>query len=585
MSDQSFNLTDPVGEYRQYLQSVYQPRVVASYDKLPGVTLSKTTYINLAVIDKISSNNSEVSEMDAFTKTTLHWDIDDIIENKRKVKLEEVGKLEDGTLAKRILVQGAPGVGKTTMALEICRRWKEGNLLAGYSLVVLLRMRDTRMQRANGVEDLLFHYDPKLKKAVTDMVLASKGSGVLFIIEGFDELPEKQQKTSIFSELIKGLILENAAVMVTTRPSASDIAYSMLSPVSVQFIEVVGFTSEQIDQYVGQIITDVALLRTFMNYLSCFPYIRGIMYVPLNCAIVVMVYKYNQVKGSISKTSLPKTQTELYSELTRILLLTYLSEQTDQKVVLPSIGSLPSHLLTQFQMLCEMAYNGIVTNQLIFECLPTGVNKLGLFEAVPDMHDPKATSFNFLHLSLQEYLAAFHISKLSIHKQTCCFDRLVGNQRMSVVLRFLAGLTKFHFHSYEKMGFWSKLVKSRTPADSLRTYIHSQSTFTETIHWIYEAQVAKLARRAFGSKVQSQNLSNVLLSPFDCYTLGYCISRSECMWKLQLQNCNIDSEGISNLAATDGVLARAAVVDLSKNNIGEVGARIGMVICTTVTAL
>ncbi len=93
--------TDAVGRYRKYLQSVYEPKDKASYDKLPGMTLSKAAYINLAVIDKRNSVNSKVSEMDPFSKATLHWDIDDIIENKREVQLEDVGKLEDGTLAKR----------------------------------------------------------------------------------------------------------------------------------------------------------------------------------------------------------------------------------------------------------------------------------------------------------------------------------------------------------------------------------------------------------------------------------------------------------------------------------------------------
>ncbi len=572
---------DPVGEYRQYLHSVYQPREVASYDKLPGVTLSKTAYINLAVIDKRNSVSSEVSEMDPFTKATFHWDIDDIIKNKREVKLEDVGRLEDGSLARRILVQGAPGVGKTTMALEICRRWKDGDLLSEYSLVVLLRMRDTRVQEAKSINELFYHCDPGLQEAVSNRVATTKGKGVLFIIEGFDELPDECQRHSIFAEMIKGTTMERAAVMVTTRPSASKIAASKLPKGSVQHVEVVGFTREQIDMYVREIISNEDLpvefkedlLRKLQQYLISFPYIRGIMYVPLNCAIVVMVYKYNQGKGS-----LPKTQTELYTELTRILLLTYMCEQPEyqnRKVSLPSLDSLPHAFLTQFLILCKMAYDGVVGKKLIFKCLPSSANTLGLFDAVPDMHDPQATSYNFLHLSLQEYLAALHISKLPLPEQTRCFDSLIGNPAMAVVLRFLAGLTKFHFESYANMGFWGKLFKSRTPADSLREFIYSGDTFIETIHWLFEAQDAQLARRALGSQIQSQNLSNKLLSPFDCYALGYCLSCSECLWRLDLQNCNIDPEGIKNLATTDGILSCAKVLDLSKNNIGEAGESFG----------
>ncbi len=573
LSELASDETHPIGRYKLYLQSVYQPRMKASYDKLPGMTLSDTIYINLAVIDKVNSINSDVSEMHPVTNNTLHWDIDNIIENKRAVKLEEVGKLEDGTLAKRIVVQGAPGVGKTTMALEICRRWREESLLAEYSLVILLRMRDTRVQEAKSISDLFFHYDPKLREAVVKHVADAVGEGVLFIIEGFDELSDERQKSSIFADLIKGAILERAAVMVMTRPSAGETAASNLPTESLQHVEVVGFTREQIDEYVGELISNKDLVRNFQQCLARFPYIRGIMYVPFNCAIVVMVYRYNRGRGS-----LPKLQTGLYTELTRILLLTHMCDQPEyrnKRVYLPTIDNLPHYFLTQFLTLCELAYNSILGNKLIFKCLPPGANTLGLFEGVPDMHNPQATSYNFLHLSLQEYLAALHISKLPLPEQTRCFDSLVGNLRIAVVLRFLAGLTRFHFQSYANMGFWDKLFKSKAPADSLRMFIHSQDTFIETIHWLYESEDSELALRALGSQVQSQNLSNKLLSPFDCYALGYCLSCSECIWRLELQNCNIDPEGIKNLTTTDGILSRVQVLDLSRNNIGEAGENLG----------
>ncbi len=419
-----------------------------------------------------------------------------------------------------------------------------------------------------------FHYYPNLQEAVSEHVAATKGEGVLFIIEGFDELPDECQRSSIFVDLIKGKILPRAAVMVTTRPSAIESSASMLPTEGVQHVEVVGFTSEQIDEYVGEMISNEDLLRKLQQYLARFPYIRGIMYVPLNCAIVVMVYKYNKgIKGS-----LPMTQTVLYTELTRILLLTHMCEQPEYKnlkVSLPTIDNLPHSFLTQFRTVCEMAYNGIVGNKPIFQCLPRGAITLGLFEAVPDMHDPQAISYNFLHLSLQEYLAALHISKLPLPEQTSCFDSLIGKPRMAVVLRFIAGLTKFHFQSDAKMGFLGKLFRSRTPVDSLRMFIHSRDTFIETTYWLYEAQDAELARRALGSQVQSQNLSNQLLSPFDCYALGYCLSCSECLWRLELQNCNINYEGIKNLNTTGGILSCVQELDLSNNNVGEAAESLG----------
>ena len=76
-------------------------------------------------------------QADEFTKATLHGNIDDICKKKWAVGFKEVGKKEDGTLAKLILVEGAPGIGKTTFAWKICRKWAKGKILKEYGLVVL----------------------------------------------------------------------------------------------------------------------------------------------------------------------------------------------------------------------------------------------------------------------------------------------------------------------------------------------------------------------------------------------------------------------------------------------------------------
>ena len=54
---------------------------------------------------------------------------------------------------KVVLVEGAPGVGKSTFAWELCRRWTSGELLGGYSLVVLMRLRDGYAREAKTLVD------------------------------------------------------------------------------------------------------------------------------------------------------------------------------------------------------------------------------------------------------------------------------------------------------------------------------------------------------------------------------------------------------------------------------------------------
>ena len=75
-------------------------------------------------------------EADEFTKSTLHGNIDDICKKKQEVDFTQIGKLEDGTPAKLILVEGAPGIGKTTFSWKVCRKWAKGKILQEYGLVV-----------------------------------------------------------------------------------------------------------------------------------------------------------------------------------------------------------------------------------------------------------------------------------------------------------------------------------------------------------------------------------------------------------------------------------------------------------------
>ena len=70
-------------------------------------------------------------EADAFTRATIHGtEIDDIYRKKEAVDFSRVGKMKDGSLAKLILVEGAPGIGKTTFAWEVCRKWASGSSVA-----------------------------------------------------------------------------------------------------------------------------------------------------------------------------------------------------------------------------------------------------------------------------------------------------------------------------------------------------------------------------------------------------------------------------------------------------------------------
>ena len=208
--------------------------------------------------------------------------------------------------------------------------------------------------------------------------------------------------------------------------------------------------------------------------------------------------------------------------------------------------------------------------------MPSELHILGFTEAVPELYATQSSaSYNFLHLSLQEYLAAYYVSNLSIMEQRKFIDASFEDQHLLIVLRFLAGLTKFHIQCSERnslsdrvSSFMKGLVKTRTPADSLRSFHHSRTTFIETLHWIFEAQERKLLTIMLGYYKQDRDVSSQSLNPLDCYALGYCVVNSECTWRLKLQNCSINEDGMEMLAhALDGGHAKIEALDLHRNPI------------------
>ena len=95
------------------------------------------------------------------------------------------------------------GIGKTTLALILCRSWSRGELLQQYPLVLLLRLHDHSVRGATTVADLLQCARKNIGRSVIQEVEEQSGKGILLIMEGFDELPpEKRSQNSLFLDLL-----------------------------------------------------------------------------------------------------------------------------------------------------------------------------------------------------------------------------------------------------------------------------------------------------------------------------------------------------------------------------------------------
>ena len=408
-------------QYASYLKSVYTSKKWPTRSKWPPTATKK--YIHLAVVKKEQVSKQQADE---FTKCTLHGNIDDICKKKQAVDFTQIGRKKDGTPAKLILVEGAPGIGKTTFSWKVCRKWAKGKILQEYGLVVLLRLRDKRVQEIKCVADLFYHSNHKLQNSVAEEIQHHQGKSVLLLFEGYDELPRNlQTQQSIFLDILHKDFLPHATILITSRPSATEFLHWKFRRQISQHIEILGFTKDDIISYVHDAIEDEQVHTDFLHYLKCYPYIRGMMYVPLNAVIVTEVYKSSRQSP---EKFIPTTMTELYTALTRSLLLRYLlshREYGQQQWTLKKFSDLPQKLYEQFNRICEVALKGMIEDKFVHKDLPHNFITLDLMQSVPELYVEQGASisYNFFHLTLQEFLAAVSISQQPIQEQICFINK------------------------------------------------------------------------------------------------------------------------------------------------------------------
>ncbi len=294
-----------MAKFSDYLRAVYDRQSVVCEGKDdPAPT---TEYTKLAVVKKEKVCRAEA---DKLTRETLHGGIDEIMNRKEEVKMKDILKPgQDQKAVKLLLVEGAPGVGKSTFALQICRRWDEIEAIRKFSAVILLRLREKAVQEAKCLDDLIHHDNGSIQQAVVEEITSSGGENILLVLDGFDEVPADVRKAFFLAKLIQGRELPKATVIVTSRPSAR----ADLPSKPDKHIEIVGFTSEQIDNYSSSVFgSEPDVLENFRKYTNTNPSRKSMMYIPLNSAIVAEVYQENIKAGR----PIPQTMTQLYTELT-----------------------------------------------------------------------------------------------------------------------------------------------------------------------------------------------------------------------------------------------------------------------------
>ena len=415
---------------------------------------------NLVMIEHGRDTLPGAKEAKRMQRDYVGGKVDSIAERKKEIRYEDIFGFKD-TAEKskkvsydrkhfKMLIDGAPGVGKTTLCRKFCKDWGAGQILKQFSLVWLLNLREERIAKAKSLDDLFQHYDEDLLREVVEHIKKTGGEGNLLVSDGFDELSEKERtQHSLFLDIIRGKVLPKCSVIVSSRPYASQMLQKMKS--ITHHVEIVGFTEKQIKECIRQNITDKPKAEELIEQLKQRLDILSLCYTPLNAAITLYVYKQEE-------HTLPTTLTQLYTlyilhSLKRSVEIHFENLYSDD---ITDLKNLPDPIALPFRALCEMAYNGLQDDQLGFStsqlpqslqgcpgCKGTKPDLLGLMSGSKSFTGSNAeVSYQFTHLTAQEFLAAWYAAIVfSAEEQSKLFIEKAGDHRFRMMLLFLAGIT------------------------------------------------------------------------------------------------------------------------------------------------
>ena len=516
------NLTMSRSERTRQFLKIYSKMDEIPKDSWPPVT--NTEFINLALITRNKWTNDDYDY-------SVQGDMDDIIAAKANVEYEEVfGKYESGTL---LLVEGRPGSGKTTLMHKVTRDWAiKRNVLLGAEIVVLVPLRlffgeDVTL---SSIFEKYIEGDSQRNKFI-ESAKERNGEGICFIIDGLDEYELNNDHSTLVYKLIQKHVLCLAMVIVASRPVGTA---SVRNEASVYIrIEVLGFKNKQIMKYVKSYYNDSKDIGSgLIKYLKSHINVLRMCYLPVHSAMICFLYGKR-------RDNIPQTETRIYETFTILTLLRKLKRENKRHENITSLHCLTGDIKKYFNKICELAFDmtihskqAILQTQTQFPLSTPGSDKssLGLvtIDSTAELFGMEDL-YSFLHLTFQEYLAAFYLAGLEDDKEIICKTKARHNN-LQMVWKFYCGMVQFKAHSLVL-----NYIMSNTDLDMYK------------IHCAFESQQHIVCDSVLElDKADTLSFKDHSLIPTDFLAISYVISTtSYIVTTLTFTDCSLDGEGVA----------------------------------------
>ena len=427
---------------------------------LPDAVRSKTSKYKTRILqhDDIIVNLNLIENIDkSFHLENCDHDahLKQLQNQKGELDIFEVIKQED----KYVVMNGIPGVGKTTLINSLLYNWscgeiwngKDGNPKFDFAFVLYCRELNKYMKFQDiCAEKMLLDQYTEIFSIIDINLLRSVKENVLLIIEGFDEFGYLSEFTAGNQDSFYGQSMydilnpKNSEFpfcrLVTGRPlSCSYLTDTFYNQVKLKHLEVTGFTNNNKRKYISNFcIGDENLARSIEKKIDGDEVIKGMTSIP------VFAWAMCCILSDETNIEAPKTNTAIYAYLLLVFLRNHGQCGTKKKLIdiLKDVSTKKC-----LAVLSKMAFLSLTSGKIIFKEEDFTYWDIDNVEIIFEMsglitkiegRDFDEASYQFTHLSLHEFLAATHI--FYHYDLPIDFSELLKDEKLRDVVPFLAGL-------------------------------------------------------------------------------------------------------------------------------------------------